>query len=123
MLTFYIPLHCGIFEVHEDVCCSDSCMFDRPSLLYLAVWVIVNCRWGMRQSDSMIIACHAWSAKLGCSVQHRYSHVLKTDDDCYVRVSKLVDLVKKLASHGESMLYAGRQVCSGPAKCVINYGP
>ena len=40
----------------------------------------------------------------------RYSHVLKTDDDCYVRVSKLVNLVKKLARDGDSMMYAGRQV-------------
>ena len=40
----------------------------------------------------------------------RYSHVLKTDDDCYVRVSKLVSLVRKLEREGEGMMYVGRQV-------------
>lgn len=54
-------------------------------------------------------SCLVSEACLLC-VEQRYSHVLKTDDDCYVRASKLVNLVKKLASHGESMLYAGRQV-------------
>ena len=52
-----------------------------------------------------------WSpVKVASTVVLRYSHVLKTDDDCYVRVSKLVNLVKKLARDGDSMLYAGRQV-------------
>lgn len=49
--------------------------------------------------------------KVAFSVGHRYSHVLKTDDDCYVRVSQLVNLVKKLSKDGDSMMYAGRQVC------------
>lgn len=40
----------------------------------------------------------------------RYSHVLKTDDDCYVRVAKLVHLVQKLERDGQGMLYIGRQV-------------
>ncbi len=40
----------------------------------------------------------------------RYSHVLKTDDDCYVRVAKLVHLVRKLERDGQGMLYIGRQV-------------
>ncbi|KAL0033279.1 hypothetical protein WJX77_001614 [Trebouxia sp. C0004] len=39
----------------------------------------------------------------------RYSHVLKTDDDCYVRVAKLVHLVQKLERDGQGMLYIGRQ--------------
>ena len=36
--------------------------------------------------------------------------MLKTDDDCYVRVSKLVELVRKFERDGEGMMYIGRQV-------------
>lgn len=36
--------------------------------------------------------------------------MLKTDDDCYVRASKLMNLVKKLGRDGEGMMYVGRQV-------------
>ena len=58
----------------------------------------------------LIVAHHDHLRRLLSTVVLRYSHVLKTDDDCYVRVSKLVNLVKKLARDGDSMMYAGRQV-------------
>ena len=50
----------------------------------------------------------------------RYSHVLKTDDDCYVRVSKLVNLVRKLEREGEGMMYVGRQVVAA-AVCALSW--
>lgn len=37
--------------------------------------------------------------------------MLKTDDDCYVKVPKLVELVQQLERRsGRGMLYVGRQV-------------
>ena len=42
----------------------------------------------------------------------RFSHVLKTDDDCYVRLPKLVEMVQDMGRRsGEGMMYVGRQVC------------